>query len=82
LEKEIDMSLNARITLTPIGREYGWDRLAEVDLELLQTNRAAKMNVIERPGNFPNADIEAVKQQVRDIDAFMSQYGELLVEFA
>jgi len=76
------MSLNAFITNTPIGREYGWDRLAEVDLELLQNNRAAKMSVIERPGNFPNADTDACKRQVRDIDAFMSEYGELLVEFA
>lgn len=76
------MGLNAKITLTPIGRRYGWNYLTDVDLDLLENNRAAKMGVIQHPALYPNADIAACEQHVREIDQFMAEYGDVLVEFA
>lgn len=74
--------MDAQITQTFIGAEYGWDRLSEVKLDILQTNREASMRVINNPHQFPNADFDHCRLHVAEIDAFVAQYGPLLVQFA
>ena len=71
-----------KIGHTLIGREYGWDRLSDVDLVMLQGNREAKMRVINKPHQFPLADFDACREMVKAIDLFMFDYGDLLAEFA
>lgn len=74
--------MDDQITRSYIGEEFGWDRLSDVDLDLLRNNREAAMRVITNPTQFPNADFPACRTKVTEIDAFMAQYGPLLVQFA
>lgn len=74
--------MDAQITRSYIGEEFGWDHLSDVDLDLLRNNRASMMNVLANPTQFPKADLVACNRKVVEIDAFMAQYGPLLVQFA
>lgn len=74
--------IDEQISHTPIGREFMWDRLSDVDVSLLRNNRESSMRVINNPDQFPNADFDACRTLVLEIDAFMAQYGPLLSQFA
>lgn len=74
--------LDPQITQSYIGQEYGWDRVSDVDLDMLRQNRESMMNVLANPTQFPKADLTACNRKVVEIDAFIAQYGDLLVQFA
>lgn len=74
--------LNARITHTFIGQEYGWDHVSDADPALLRQNRRSMMFIIENPGQFPNANFPKAQQIVREIDAFFNDHGAVLEQFA
>lgn len=74
--------LDQQITDTFIGREFGWDRVSETDLELLKQSRESMMHVIKYPHQFPLADFTKAEQMVREIDDYCHRHGELLVHFA
>jgi hypothetical protein len=74
--------LNARITNTFIGQEYGWDRVSDADPAMLRQNRESMMGVIEHPARFPNADFAKAEKIVRSIDAFFNDHGATLEQFA
>ena len=66
--------IDARISHTFIGWEYGWDRVSDADPALLRNNREAAMRVINNPDQFPNADFAACKTLVAEIDAFFAEF--------
>jgi len=72
---------NAQITNTAIGREFQWDRLSDVQLDVLESSRIAAINILNNPSQFPLADFDKAAKRVRDIDAFMQDFGDALVEF-
>lgn len=72
---------NAQISNTPIGREFQWDRLSDVQLDVLESSRIAAINILNNPSQFPLADFDKAAQRVRDIDAFMQDFGDALVGF-
>jgi len=74
--------LNAQITNTFIGQEYGWDFVSDADPAMLRQNRESMMFVIENPDRFPNADFAKAEQMVREIDTFFNAHGFLLEQFA
>ena len=74
--------LNARITNTFIGQEYGWDYVSDADPAMLRQNRRSMMFIIENPDQFPNADFPKAHQIVREIDAFFTEHGAVLEQFA
>lgn len=74
--------LNARITNTFIGQEYGWDFVSDADPAMLRQNRTSMMDIIHNPDRFPNADFSKAERIVREIDAFFNDHGALLEQFA
>ena len=49
-----------RITNTFLGREYGWDRVSDANIEMLRHNRECNMNILAHPHKFPNADFHYI----------------------
>jgi hypothetical protein len=74
--------LNARITNTLIGQEYGWDFVSDADPAMLRQNRESMMYVIENADIFPDADFTKASNLIKAIDAFFNDYGVLLEQFA
>ena len=74
--------LDAQITHTFIGQEYGWDHVSDADPDMLRQNRECMIRVIENPDQFPNADFAKAEKIVHEIDEFFFQYGDLLSQFA
>lgn len=72
---------NAQITHTPIGQEFQWDYLSDVRLDDLESSRAAAINVLNNPHAFPKADLDKLAKRLEDIDAFLREFGDALVEF-
>lgn len=68
-----------RITHTPIGQEYGWDTLAEVDGDLLVNNHQAMRRIVENPEQFPDADHAAAERKANMIEDFLLDYSEPLL---
>jgi hypothetical protein len=74
--------LNAQITNTFIGQEYGWDRVSDADPVMLRQNCDSMMGVLQNPDRFPKADFAKAEQIVRAIDAFFNDHGAMLEQFA
>lgn len=74
--------LDAQITQTFIGQEYGWDHVSDADPAILRTGRESMQFVIDNPSRFPNADFAKAERIVREIDEFFFNYGYLLNEYA
>lgn len=74
--------LNAQITNTFIGREYGWDFVSDADPALLRQNRESLMYVITNADIFPDADFTKASNLIKAIDAFFNDHGTVLEQFA
>lgn len=74
--------LNARITNTTIGQEYGWDYVSDADPAMLRQNRESLMYVIENADIFPDADFTKASKLIKAIDAFFNDHGAVLEQFA
>lgn len=51
-----------RITQTFIGREYGWDTLADVNWSMLHNNVLCARNILNNPDKFPKANFDHVEK--------------------
>ena len=71
-----------RITNTFLGREYGWDRVSDVDVAMLRHNRECDMNVLNNPDKFPKADFDYIARRVEATDEFLTRYVALIGQFA
>lgn len=74
--------LDERITNTFIGREYGWDRVSEANVEMLRHSRECGMNVLTNPDKFPKADFDHIEKHVAAIDEFLTRYDAFVGQFA
>lgn len=74
--------MDEQITHTFLGREYGWDRVSDVNVEMLRHNRECAMNVLTNPDKFPKADFAHVEKHVEAIDDFLIRYDMLIGQFA
>lgn len=74
--------LDEQITHTFLGREYGWDYVSDVNVEMLRHNRHCNMNVLNNPDKFPKANFDYIAMHVEAIDEFFARYGDLVGNFA
>lgn len=59
------------IARTYIGREFGWDRVEDVNWEALRQERDAAEIILDNPHRYPAADFEALQLKVDEINDFM-----------
>lgn len=71
-----------QITNTFLGREYGWDRVSDVNVEMLRHNRECNLNVLANPDKFPDANLDFIAQHVAAVDDFFARHGDVLANFA
>ena len=60
-----------RITTTFIGREFGWDRLSDVNWSMLQNTVLSARRVLTAPEKFPRADFDALERMDQEGMAFL-----------
>ena len=71
--------MNRNITHTAIGRDYGWDRLSDVDGDMLANNHPAMLRIVENPDQFPDADFAEAERKLVEIEDFLVEYAEDLI---
>ena len=74
--------MNKRITDTPIGQEFGWDHLSDVEGDVLVSSHQAAIRVLENPDQFPGADRVAVLKRAEAIEDFLFDHAEDLAQLA
>lgn len=52
------MDNDERITTTFIGREFGWDRMSDVNWPILLTNVMSARRILDNPEKFPRANFD------------------------
>jgi hypothetical protein len=67
---------SVRITHTPIGQEYMWDSLLDVNYRMVRHNLECKLNVLSNPKLFPRADRRSLEASVGDHQEFLALYPE------
>lgn len=60
-----------KITTTFIGREFGWDRLSDVNWDLLLNNVLSARRVLSNPDKFPKANFDGCERMDQEGTAFL-----------